>query len=168
MLYDHLLFVSLLFLLDWADHVMSDASTEATTAPPLQRSVSITAPLEREQAAEQKTAKKKDNNKKRRTRARAEVWSTYVHKVQQQVHPDMGMSRRSMMIMNSLLNDWFERIATEASRVMRVNKRETLTAREIQTACRLILPGELAKHAVAEGTKAITQYTASKYTASKA
>ena len=29
----------------------------------------------------------------------------------------------------------------------------------LQTAVRLILPGELAKHAVSEGTKAVTKYT---------
>uniref|UniRef100_A0A8C0W9K2 Histone H2B n=1 Tax=Castor canadensis TaxID=51338 RepID=A0A8C0W9K2_CASCN len=37
-----------------------------------------------------------------------------------------------------------------------------LTSREIQTAVRLLLPGELAKHAVSEGTKAVTKYTSSK------
>ena len=30
---------------------------------------------------------------------------------------------------------------------------------EIQTAVRLILPGELAKHAVSEGTRAVTKYS---------
>ena len=33
---------------------------------------------------------------------------------------------------------------------------------EIQTAIRLLLPGELAKHDVSEGTKAVTKYTSSK------
>jgi len=41
----------------------------------------------------------------------------------------------------------------------RYNKKSTLTSREIQTGVRLLLPGELAKHAVAEGTKAVTKYT---------
>ncbi|CAB1420982.1 unnamed protein product [Pleuronectes platessa] len=41
------------------------------------------------------------------------------------------------------------------------NKRSTITSREIQTAVRLLLPGELAKHAVSEGTKAVTKYTSS-------
>ena len=41
------------------------------------------------------------------------------------------------------------------------NKKSTLTSREIQTAVRLLLPGELAKHAVSEGTKAVTKYTSS-------
>ena len=38
------------------------------------------------------------------------------------------------------------------------NKRSTIISREIQTAVRLLLPGELAKHAVSEGTKAVTKY----------
>ena len=43
--------------------------------------------------------------------------------------------------------------------------RSTITSREIQTAVRLLLPGELAKHAVSEGTKAVTKYTSSKESA---
>ncbi|CAH2019944.1 unnamed protein product [Acanthoscelides obtectus] len=58
-----------------------------------------------------------------------------------------------MSIMNSFVNDIFERIAAEASRLAHYNKRATITSREIQTAVRLLLPGELAKHAVSEGTK---------------
>ncbi|KAG5677694.1 hypothetical protein PVAND_007427 [Polypedilum vanderplanki] len=63
--------------------------------------------------------------------------------------------------MNSFVNDIFERIAAEASRLAHYNKRSTITSREIQTAVRLLLPGELAKHAVSEGTKAVTKYTSS-------
>lgn len=79
------------------------------------------------------------------------------------VHPDTGISSRAMSIMNSFVNDLFERIATEASRLAQYNKRSTITSREVQTAVRLLLPGELAKHAVSEGTKAVTKYTSSKW-----
>jgi histone H2B len=51
---------------------------------------------------------------------------------------------------------FLERIAAEASRLAHYNKRQTISSREIQTAVRLLLPGELAKHAVSEGTKAVT------------
>ncbi|MGH0189262.1 UNVERIFIED_CONTAM: hypothetical protein FKN15_034277 [Acipenser sinensis] len=64
-----------------------------------------------------------------------------------------------MGIMNSFVNDIFERIAGESSRLAHYNKRSTITSREIQTAVRLLLPGELAKHTVSEGTKAVTKYT---------
>merc|ERR1711907_316344 len=65
----------------------------------------------------------------------------------------------AMSIMNSFINDIFEKIAGEASKLARYSKKPTVTSREIQTAVRLILPGELAKHAVSEGTKAVTKYT---------
>ncbi len=62
---------------------------------------------------------------------------------------------------NSFINDIFEKIATEAAKLARYNKKPTVTSREIQTSVRLILPGELAKHAVSEGTKAVTKFTSS-------
>jgi histone H3/H4 len=68
----------------------------------------------------------------------------------QQVHPDTGISKKGMSIMNSFINDIFERIATEAGKLATYNKKATLSSREIQTAVRLMLPGELAKHAVSE------------------
>jgi histone H2B len=64
-----------------------------------------------------------------------------------------------MSILNSFVNDIFEKIANEASRLVRYNKKHTLSSREVQTAVRLLLPGELAKHAVSEGTKAVTKYS---------
>ena len=85
----------------------------------------------------------------------------YVYKVLKQVHPDTGISSKAMGIMNSFVNDIFECIAGEASRLTHY-KRSTITSREIQTAVHLLLPGELSKHAVSEGTKAVTKYTSSK------
>merc|ERR1712220_16646 len=82
-----------------------------------------------------------------------------IYKVLKQVHPDTGISSKAMSIMNSFINDIFEKIAGEASKLARYSKKPTVTSREIQTAVRLILPGELAKHAVSEGTKAVTKYT---------
>merc|ERR1712183_1057696 len=93
---------------------------------------------------------------------RKESYAIYIYKVLKQVHPDTGVSSKAMSIMNSFVNDLFERIAAEASRLANYNKRSTITSSEIQTAVRLLLPGELAKHAVSEGTKAVTKYTSSK------
>ena len=101
-------------------------------------------------------------DKKKRKKKRKESYAIYIYKVLKQVHPDTGVSSKAMSIMNSFVNDIFERIAAEASRLAHYNKRSTITSREIQTAVRLLLPGELAKHAVSEGTKAVTKYTSSK------
>ena len=90
---------------------------------------------------------------------RTESYSSYIYKVLKQVHPDTGISKKGMSIMNSFINDIFERVASEAGRLCKYNKKATLSSREVQTAVRLILPGELAKHAVSEGTKAVTKFT---------
>lgn len=100
--------------------------------------------------------------KGKRNLRRSETYSSYIYKVLKQVHPDTGISKKAMSIMNSFINDVFERIAGEAGRLVRYNAKATLSSREIQTAIRLLLPGELAKHAVSEGTKAVTKYTSSR------
>ena len=101
-----------------------------------------------------KSAKSKAAKGGKRRRKRVESYSSYIYKVLKQVHPETGISRRAMSIMNSFVNDTFERVASEAIRLSRYNKKKTLTSREIQTGVRLMLPGELSKHAVSEGTKA--------------
>ncbi|KAJ9534354.1 hypothetical protein QJQ45_016055 [Haematococcus lacustris] len=98
----------------------------------------------------------KKNNKKV---AKVESYKLYIYKVLKQVHPDTGISSKAISILNSFVNDIFDKIASEASRLARYNKKPTVTSREIQTAVRLVLPGELAKHAVSEGTKAVTKFT---------
>ncbi|XP_022808224.1 late histone H2B.L4-like [Stylophora pistillata] len=102
------------------------------------------------------------DSKGKRSKRRKESYAIYIYKVLKQVHPDTGISSKAMSILNSFVNDIFERIATEASRLANYNKKSTISSREIQTAIRLLLPGELAKHAVSEGTKAVTKYTSTK------
>ena len=110
--------------------------------------------------AGKKGAKKNAGQKKRRKGKQS--YGIYVYKVLKQVHPDVGISSKAMSIMNSFVNDVFGQIAGEASRLAQYNKKSTISSREIQTAVRLLLPGELAKHAVSEGTKAVTKYSSSK------
>ncbi|EGP83391.1 unnamed protein product [Zymoseptoria tritici ST99CH_1A5] len=117
------------------------------------------APAEKKEAGKKTAAATGD--KKKRTKTRKETYSSYIYKVLKQVHPDTGISNRAMSILNSFVNDIFERVATEASKLAAYNKKSTISSREIQTSVRLILPGELAKHAVSEGTKAVTKYSSS-------
>ena len=90
---------------------------------------------------------------------RVESFSVYIYRVLKQVHPETGISKRSMSIMNSFIYDIFEKISAESAKLVRYNKKHTLSSREVQTAVKLLLPGELAKHAVSEGTKAVTKYS---------
>ena len=55
----------------------------------------------------------------------------------------------------------FPQLSAEAVQLSMRNKRLTVRAREVQTAARLVLPGELAKHAVSEGVKAVEKYNKS-------
>ncbi|KAI8508185.1 hypothetical protein Bbelb_144250 [Branchiostoma belcheri] len=93
------------------------------------------------------------DKKKGRRRKRRETFGVYIYKVLKQ----QGHGHHELICQRHL-----ERIAAEASRLAHYNKRSTISSREIQTAVRLLLPGELAKHAVSEGTKAVTKYTSSK------
>jgi len=105
------------------------------------------------------TPKPKPGNRRgtRHDRA-AGAYEIYLYKVLQQVHPGMQMSRTAMQVMNSFVEDIFQRIATEAGNLTRYGRKRTLTSREIQTATRLLLPGELMRHAVGEGSKAVLTY----------
>jgi hypothetical protein len=60
------------------------------------------------------------------------------------VHPDTGISNRAMSILNSFVNDIFERVATEASKLAAYNKKSTISSREIQTS--YVLPAAQSLH----------------------
>ena len=79
--------------------------------------------------------------KKKKKGKRKESYAIYIYKVcaenilfalnsvnifpqvLKQVHPDTGVSSKAMSIMNSFVNDLFERIAAEASKLAHYNKR---------------------------------------------
>ncbi|MQL74284.1 hypothetical protein Taro_006647 [Colocasia esculenta] len=127
------------------------------------KAVAEKAPAEKKPKAEKKLPSKDaaaagDKKKKKMKKKASETYKIYIFKVLKQVHPDIGISSKAMVIMNSFINDIFEKLAQEASRLARYNKKPTITSREIQTSVRLVLPGELAKHAVSEGTKAVTKF----------
>ncbi|KAG4957519.1 hypothetical protein JHK85_043899 [Glycine max] len=50
-------------------------------------------------------------------------------------------------------------LAFEASKLNNYIGHMTLSSREIQGAVRLVLPGELGKHAIVEGVKVVNNYT---------
>jgi histone H2B len=139
------------------------APKPASTASKAPASTGGKAPAKAPEAAK-KTSKstKKSSDKKKRSKVRKETYSTYIYRVLKQVHPDTGISNKAMAILNSFVQDVFERLASEASKLAAYNKRSTISSREIQTAARLILPGELSKHAISEGTKSVTKYSSSR------
>ena len=100
--------------------------------------------------------------KKTHSRKRKSSYASYIAKVLKGASKtQLTLSSKSVKILNSLVNDFFERLAVEAAALARTNKKRTLGSREIQTAVRLTLPAELAKHAMAEGTRAVAKATSS-------
>ncbi|GAX78504.1 hypothetical protein CEUSTIGMA_g5943.t1 [Chlamydomonas eustigma] len=92
-----------------------------------------------EKIAKKETAPKKTTDgKKKKKVSKSESYKVYLYKVLKQVHPDTGVSSKAMSILNSLMNDMFDKIATEAARLSRYSKKPTMTS---------------------QGTKAVTKFT---------
>ena len=135
-------------------HKISDAPKGGKQAPKVVK--------KREKRAGHKGGKIGGSSETKRKRRRRQSYGIYIYNVLRQVHPDVGVSSKAKSIMNSFVKNKFEIFASEVSRLSLQNKKSTISSREIQTAVRLLLPGELAKHTVSEGTKAVTKYTSSK------
>ena len=99
---------------------------------------------------------------KRRKKKRTESFFSYIYKLLKSIHPDMGMSRKSMMIFNSFVEDIFEKIAAVACGMSFKANKKTISVTEIGMAARLILPGELAKHATGEINRTLKRFSESK------
>ncbi|KAJ9178031.1 hypothetical protein P3X46_009951 [Hevea brasiliensis] len=112
--------------------------------------------------------KKKKKRGRRGIESGGEGYKRYVFRVLKQVHPELRISSMAMSVINSLMKDMFERIADEAANLSQHSHRMTLSSREIQDAVKLVLPGELGRHAIAEGSKAITNYMSYETKGSKA
>ena len=69
------------------------------------------------------------SDKKKKKLRRKESYAIYIYKVLKQVHPDTGISSKAMSIMNSFVNDLFQRIVAESSRLLHFNKRYIITSR---------------------------------------
>ena len=84
------------------DHISQTNTTNTMAKTPSKKSA-------------KKTSKKTSSSSSRKKRV--ESYSSYIYKVLKQVHPDTGISSKAMSIMNSLINDAFERIAVEAGKL---------------------------------------------------
>ena len=95
---------------------------------------------------------------KRIRRKKFSSYSVYIYRVLKNIHGEVGISKKAMNVMNSFVTDLFEKIALEASKLNRYQRKQTISSGDIQAAVKLILPGDLAEHAIAEGTRAIGKF----------
>ena len=100
-----------------------------------------------------------DKKDKQMMKKNFESYALYTSRVLKSVFPDIGITLPSINIMDSFVKDIFERIIQEASNLCRNFHHQTITTKEIETATKLILKGDLNKHAVSEGQAAVRRAT---------
>ena len=105
-------------------------------------------------------AKKKQVNKKALMHRDEGAFQTYIFRVCKEVCPDSGISKKAMNTLNHIISDKFEQIMRESRDLVVNTKKGTITSKEIETACRLLIRGELGNNAVAAGRKALTKFSA--------
>nr|XP_027789444.1 late histone H2B.L4-like [Marmota flaviventris] len=106
--------------------------------------------------------KRADSREGRRRKRCGDSFATYFPRVLKHIHSGLSLSRSSMSVLDSFVQDIFERITSEARCLAVQNHRSTITSRDIQTAVCLLLPGEIGKHAVYEATRAVSRSHSSK------
>ena len=75
------------------------------------------------------------------------------------IHPTLTISSKAMEVMNDLLMDALWKLSDTAGGLMnQTGARKTMDSRTIQCAVKLALPGQLVKHAISEGNKAVWRY----------
>lgn len=98
----------------------------------------------------------------RREKRKSRGYTPYLYRTLKSIHPDTGISKRAMEVMASFCDDMFERVMTEAQRLTKHNGAKTLGLRSLQSAVRIVLPKELAAHAIDAAQKATIKYLESK------
>lgn len=110
------------------------------------------------------TASNSSQKRKRTTKSGKTVdgfkFSVYVARILRQVHPDTRISGAASASMVNIVKINVSKIMKAVNQLILRSGAATVKSRDVQTAVRLILPGELSKHAVSEGTKAVTKYNA--------
>ena len=122
----------------------------------------ISIPEKRSKRGRKVGANGKEVRKKKRI---SRGFTTRIYKVLKQVHPDTSIKKSSLSQVNFIVEELGKRLVTESFRLiteLRNSEKKTISSREIQAAVRLTLPGELAKHAVSEATKAVTKFTSAR------
>ena len=102
-------------------------------------------------------ARKSLDFKKFRVSSRNKDFRNALYKVLKVVRKDQEISKKAMDVMNDIMVDLFERLALAGADLAKKEGKETLGLREIKSGVALLLPGELRKHAINEGWKAMVR-----------
>lgn len=102
-----------------------------------------------------------DNSKRSYKHKKVQTFSSYIYAVLKQFKDDKedaSIGKKSMAVMNSFIRDTFERLMKEVINVLRHDKKKLIQTADMRAAVNLLLPSELAKHAIIEGMRAIGRF----------
>lgn len=115
-------------------------------------------PVESEEDEEENPYKVKEAGIKKPKTQKASTFSSYISKVKKQVHPDIKISKSTVKILDSFIEDFFVRLCSESSNLMMSVGNKSLRAEDVLSAISLILPGDIGNYAIHEVNKALTAY----------
>lgn len=136
--------------------ILKEASVASYKRDARPRSSPVHSVLQRNEQQQDIQSKQENRNMRRRKRC----FRLYIHKTLRSIRPNCQLSKAGMTVMNSFMYDILQRVAEMAAHLVAISGRKTLICRDIETAVKLLLSGELMLHAVSEGTKAYARYTA--------
>lgn len=83
----------------------------------------------------------------------------HIGKILKYKHPELGISRNALRMANGIAEELASRLVAGSGKVAKSAKKSTLSSLHVQAATRVMLPFELSKAAVSNGTTAVTKFT---------
>ena len=96
-------------------------------------------------------AKKKASRKFALNANDEDAFNLFIFRVLKEQCPDFSISKKAMRTMNSINAEKFSQLMSECRSLVVNGKKSTLSSKEVETACKLTIFGELGQNAVAEG-----------------
>jgi len=90
----------------------------------------------------------------------APQFSNSIYKVLKVIHPECGISKVAMVVVNGFIVDVCRTLTQASLQIAQAKNTTTLTSSEMHEAVRRVCRGDLAEHAQGEGIKACTLYAA--------
>jgi histone H3/H4 len=85
-----------------------------------------------------------------------------IRRTLRQVHPDGRITTPAINELNLMIHYLAKQIVDHANRLVLNKHQQTMQSADIMSAIQLVLPGELAKHAMSDLSKAVAKYSSSK------
>jgi histone H2B len=113
-------------------------------------------------AAAAATTTKKAKGRSRNTR-KMPNYKGYIYRVLKELHPTVSIGTEGIITMNDIVNTFLESLVANIVVLAKHNsgRWKTVTEKIVISAVKLTLHGELGKHAIVEGLKAVAKFEAS-------